>query len=427
MFDIFIRTFYFFYYMNPIIREYNKIKNNNLPESEKKILWNNFHNKNAIKIYNFCKMMGGFYIKVCQVLSIRNDIPHQYKELFVNFLDKNKIVEFDKISFNTEDQNICKKFNSIKLEPLGSASIGQVHKAKLNNQTVVIKIKYPEIENQMAADFKIIIKFIKQLEPNALPIVNEIITEFKNELQFNNELNNLEEIYNNILRYSPLIKIPVAYNELCSNNIITMEYINGVNLINPKAIILFNKNVDLYNEFLLKKDISPQPQYLVESLIFMLIDILGYQIFNDKIFHADMHPGNILITNDGYISLIDFGLVKRLDSTFVNNFKKILKNINNCNYDEAYKIEAYKIIKEIGFSSEKHNMDITIKKFIALFGNNIDKNIDDYLKELDEIDKTINFPTLLIMILRSTGFIRSISQILKLNISFIQNWKIYYE
>jgi ubiquinone biosynthesis protein len=407
--------------MNPIIRKYNKIKNSNLIESEKKILWNNFHNKNAIKIYNFCKMMGGFYIKVCQVLSIRNDVPHQYKELFVNFLDKNKIVEFDRISFNTEDQNICKKCNNIELIPLGSASIGQVHKAKLNNQTVVIKIKYPEIENQMAADFKIIIKLIKQLEPNALPIVNEIINEFKNELQFNNELNNLEEIYNNILRYSPLIKIPVAYNELCSNNIITMEYINGVNLINPKAIILFNNNVDLYNEFLSKKNISPQPKNLVESLIFMLIDILGYQIFNDKIFHADMHPGNILITNDGYISLIDFGLVKRLDHEFVNNFKKIFTNINNHEYDEAYKI-----IKLIGFSSEKDNMEITIKKFIALFGNNIEKNIDDYLKELDVIDKTINFPTLLIMILRSTGFIRSISQILKLNISFIQNWKIYY-
>jgi ubiquinone biosynthesis protein len=418
----FFRSIQFYYYMNPIIAEYNTVKeytesldktNSDTVSAHIHSQWQDFHNKNAVKIYNFCKKMGGFYIKVCQVLTVREDVPIQYKQLFVSFLHENVPKQFDTFPYTIDG------ISEISKDPIGSASIGQVHTAKLyGSDDVVVKIKYPNIEKQLQCDFYLIRRLVHKIDPASSHVADEIINECLNEVDFYNESYNIQAIHFNMNKYSNLIVVP-KLRVGSSNDYIVMDMIKGVNLIDGTALNLFQKKSELYNAFLNSRHIHTTS--MIETLLFTLIDTLGHQIFNDKLFHADMHPGNIMITNDGYISLIDFGLVKRLDPTFVYDFKSILFHINNRNYTMAAEY-----MRHIGFVSEHGNIEASVNKFISSFGNYTLPEIDTQLKELELVDKTTNYPTQLIMLLRSTNFIRSIAQMYGVKFSFIDQWQHYY-
>jgi ubiquinone biosynthesis protein len=243
--------------------------------------------------------LGGTFIKLGQLLSLRPDlIPKEYCDEFQLLQDKVKPFEYQTAKKIIEDElkaPISKHFMHIEKRPLAAASVGQVHRAKLvSGEEVVIKIQRPGIRKEMESDLDILHTLAKLAKDKLNPKVFDplaIVEEFEEytgyELDYNHEARNVELIHNNFQNRKT--KIPKVYSSLCTDKILVLEYIDGQKLKDAKL-----------------------SGAEIEEVSKALYDTILRQIFIDGIFHADPHPGNILVVGNS-IALIDFGIVGYLD------------------------------------------------------------------------------------------------------------------
>ena len=212
------------------------------------------------------------------------------------------IVPFEKIKPILEKDfgPIEKKFDFIDHNALSGASLGQVYRARVNGQEVAVKVKRPGIEKRVEDDLKIIKKFLpiglKFVDRNLGFSANSVLSQFTEtiheEMDYTLESSNLKKIKRN-LRENNHVVIPSVYDEYSSKNVITMEYIPGIKITNIEA--LDEKGFDR------------------EKLVIDTCNIFFTMLLRDSIFHADPHPGNISVNEDGKIILYDFGMTGRLD------------------------------------------------------------------------------------------------------------------
>jgi ubiquinone biosynthesis protein len=221
-------------------------------------------------------------------------VPLQFCEEFSKLLDD---VSPEPIETSLEilEKELGKPANSlfshIDPRPLGSASVAQVYKARTKTgQPVAIKIQRPNISAQFREDIEVM-RFIAQKMSRAVPEINTalIIDEFerytKKELDFTTEAHNIDTIREgNTLRN---ITIPKVYWETTTEKVLTLEYLDG-------------KKVTQIT--------TTQPKLARE-----LLDTFVQQVFEIGTFHADLHPGNILLMNNTHLGLLDFGIVGHLD------------------------------------------------------------------------------------------------------------------
>lgn len=257
--------------------------------------------------------LGPTYIKIGQVISSRPDLFPTYvtDELIslqtnvpsVGFEDVKTIIE------NEYDKNIEDIFSEIKQKPIASASIGQVHLAKLkhNNKIVVVKVQKPKIEDNILNELDVINTLLKLFEMfqikkinDLLLVLNDSCKNIKTELDFINEKKNIL-LFQSIFQNSELVKIPKVYSKLTTKKVIVMEYVPGI-----KIDELESKTSNFNGEMMSKK--------LMTTFILCLLQS-GY-------LHADPHAGNISIANDKII-LYDFGIVAKYNI----NIKDALKDI----------------------------------------------------------------------------------------------------
>jgi predicted unusual protein kinase regulating ubiquinone biosynthesis (AarF/ABC1/UbiB family) len=195
---------------------------------------------------------------------------------------------------------IEKKFDSIDHNALSGASLGQVYRATIGNQQVVVKVKRPGIEKIVEEDLKILKKILptalKFVDPNlrfsAKAMLAQFIETIHEEMNYTMESSNLKSIKENLEEYGNVV-VPSVYDELSSENVLTMEYIPGIKITNIEA--LDEKGIDR------------------EKLVIDVHKIFFTMLLRDTIFHADPHPGNISVTDDGKLILYDYGMVGRLD------------------------------------------------------------------------------------------------------------------
>ncbi len=245
------------------------------------------------KLRQAMEELGGAYIKLGQLLSIRPDlIPQEYCDEFAKLLDE---VPPEKLS--TVEQVISQEFGKtpfshIDAKPLGSASVAQVHKARLKTgKAAAVKVQRPNVAKTFAADIDIIRYLAQKVQKHLHNNINIplIIDEFENytkkELDFTIEASHIDEIQKT---QSRSVVIPKVYWAYTTEKVMTMEYLDGTKLSE-----------------LNKKD-KPHVAKL-------LIDAFLDQIFKNGTFHADLHPGNILLMKNGKIGLLDFGIVGHLE------------------------------------------------------------------------------------------------------------------
>ena len=244
--------------------------------------------------------LGGAYVKLGQLLSIRPDlIPQEYCDEFSKLLD-----EVPPEPYETVVQTIEKEFghkttelySHIDHEPLGSASVAQVHKARLKNgKAVVVKVQKSHVAEQFAADLEILRYFAKKLQiklqnnVNPILIVDEFERYSQKELNFLSEAEYIEAVRNELANFKR-VKIPKVYWSHTSKKVLTMDYLEG-----RKLSDLNHVKVDR------------------EQVAKTIIDCLIAQVFDHGTFHADMHPGNILVMPKGVLGLLDFGIVGSVD------------------------------------------------------------------------------------------------------------------
>lgn len=261
----------------------------------------------------FFEEAGGAFIKFGQILALRVDVlPKEYCLELIDLFDHVRPFsyrEVEEIFIHELGATPDKIFKIFEREPFASASLGQVHAAKLaDDRTVIVKVQRPDIEEKVNADFIIIdiLAFIGDLlfKIEALPW-KEFAEEFKKwtlqELDYRVEALNAQKIYDNVLkRKSQEIVIPKTYHYYTTKRVLVQEYIDGIPL---SRILKEIKRGSLTADKMKGMGID-----LKKAANTIAQEIFG-QYFLDNFFHADPHPGNFLILEDNKIAIIDFGIV----------------------------------------------------------------------------------------------------------------------
>jgi len=291
--------------------------------------------------------LGGAFIKLGQLLSLRPDlIPTEYCKEFSKLQDDVKPfpAEIAKGIIETAlKRPISQVFSEFNSEPLAAASIGQVHRAKLKTgEEVVVKVQRPDIENTMNTDIDIMYYIVDLLETHhhsKLIDYKEIVKEFerytKEELDFVKEASNIERFYVNF-KNDKHITIPKVYREFSTKRVLVMEYLPGKKLMG------------------LEKKKEPNKKKLTK----IITDAIFKQFFIDGFFHADPHPGNILIIDNSRVAFIDFGIVGEIDDALREKIFSLFQAMINKNVEEVAEI-----LLDIGVADIEINIE-TLKRDI---------------------------------------------------------------
>ncbi len=249
--------------------------------------------------------LGTTYIKLGQVLSTRPDLvgPELAQEL--TQLQSNTPADPPEfVSQLVQDQlqrPIKNAFAEFDLEPLASASIAQVHRATLySGAAVVVKVQHKDIEDRIHNDLEILTllaRLAEQVSPTTRQYqpkktAEEFAKTLLQELDFTREASNLQRFGQNFAE-DKSICIPKAHEEQSTQRVLTMDYLEGIGLTQKETLL--EADLDL--------------KELAQRGAQMFVDM----IFRDGFYHADPHPGNLLVLADGSIGVLDCGMVGRLD------------------------------------------------------------------------------------------------------------------
>jgi predicted unusual protein kinase regulating ubiquinone biosynthesis (AarF/ABC1/UbiB family) len=262
------------------------------------------YQKNAQKVLDAFVSLGPVYIKLGQWLSSRADIlPQPYMEELAKLQDDVPAAPFDQVKPIIEKDlgPIEQHFDHIDTNVVSGASLGQVYLAKIKEKEVIIKVQRPNIDKIVEEDIRILKKFLpiamKFVDPNlrysAEAMLLQFIETIHEEMDYRIESQNLKTIKKNMRNY-PKVVIPSVLDDHSSERVLTMEYIPGIKITNVKA--LDEAGIDR------------------EQIVIKAHKVFFTMLLHHEIFHADPHPGNISVTNDGSLILYDFGMVGRLDN-----------------------------------------------------------------------------------------------------------------
>ena len=263
--------------------------------------------------------LGPTFIKLGQLLSTRPDL------IPADFLDELSKLQDDIPPFSIEEvRTIFEEelgrapeeiFHYFDDEPLAAASIGQVHRARMDDGTeVVIKLQRPGIENVIAVDLEILAHIAELMEQyleevqghQPMAIVHEFARSLSREIDFSIELANIQRFARQF-EGNPTIHVPEVHPELSTDRVLVMEYVVGIK--SSKSDALREQGYDL--------------PLIAERGANLVME----QIFVHGFFHADPHPGNIFILPDNVICFIDFGQMGRLSLKDREDFTDLVLNL----------------------------------------------------------------------------------------------------
>jgi predicted unusual protein kinase regulating ubiquinone biosynthesis (AarF/ABC1/UbiB family) len=260
--------------------------------------------KNARKVLDTFLTLGPVYIKLGQWLSSRADIlPQPYLEELAKLQDSVPAAPFDQVKPIIEKDlgPINEKFDEINPESISGASLGQVYLGSISGQQVAIKVKRPGIEKVVEKDLKVLKKILplalRFVDPNlrysAEAMLSQFIESIHEEMDYTIESENLKKIKKDMETNHKVI-IPTVFDDFSSKNVLTMEYLPGIKVTNVRA--LNEKGIDR------------------EQLVIEVHKVFFTMLLKYSVFHADPHPGNISVTDDGKLILYDFGMVGRINN-----------------------------------------------------------------------------------------------------------------
>ncbi|HQA49954.1 MAG: ABC1 kinase family protein [Syntrophomonadaceae bacterium] len=287
--------------------------------------------------------LGPAFVKLGQLLSVRPDLlTEPYVAEFEKLQDAVPPFPYEQVVELCREEGLIidDLFASFEPEPIAAASMGQVHEAYLKTgEHVVVKIQRPNIEEQVKTDLEIMMELAKLLEKRTrwgrLYKVSEIVAELSkaiiNELDFHKEARNADNFFR-LYREDPTVRIPRIHWQYSTKRVLVMEYVGGI------------KISDL--EELKKANYDPK---LIAS---RLIDALFRQVYENRLFHADPHPGNIAVAEGEIIVFYDFGQVGVVEYQAREKYVELL--IGMMRYDTD---AVTKAILDIGITEKPINRD----------------------------------------------------------------------
>lgn len=261
------------------------------------------YRRNAKRLLAAFLSLGPVYIKLGQWLSSRADIlPQPYMEELAKLQDDVPAAPFDQVRPIIEGDlgPLEESFDSIDEIAISGASLGQVYLAKVGDRRVAVKVKRPGIEDAVKRDLQVLRKVLppalRFVDPNlrfsGRAMLAQFIETIHEEMDYLVESSNLKQIREN-MRGNEEVVVPTVYDDLSSRNVLTMEYIPGIKVTDVRT--LEEKGIDR------------------QRLVIDVHKVFFTMLLRHAIFHADPHPGNISVTDDGRLILYDYGMVGRLD------------------------------------------------------------------------------------------------------------------
>jgi predicted unusual protein kinase regulating ubiquinone biosynthesis (AarF/ABC1/UbiB family) len=323
--------------------------------------------------------LGPTFIKFGQVLSTRPDaLPEAYTETLSKLQDDVPPAPYDEVRTVLEEDigDPERVFTRFEREPISGASIGQVHVAERGNEKYAVKVLRPGVRDRIETDLRVIestlplaLRFAKEGQRFTLSnLADQFKEAIREETDYGREARSVEMIREN-LSDEPVV-VPRVVEELSSDRVITMEYVEGTKITDVKA--------------LRAQDIDPSR--VVGDLQRAYIQM----ILEDGVFHADPHPGNLAVTPDGRVVFYDFGIIGRVSDETRDGIFDFYVAISRNDVDNM--INAF---IDMGALDPEVDREIARRMFNLMLDNVRGREIDDERVEdlIDELQEEMyEFP-----------------------------------
>ena len=338
------------------------------------------HKENAKRVYATILELQGLFIKVGQLLSIMaNFLPEEFRQELEGLQDQVPPRAFAEIAPRIESElsgKVDDLFDDFHREPIASASLGQVHAAATKEgRRVAVKVQHQDIDEIVRLDLKTIRRIIGIVQW-FVPVqgldayYHQIKDLLRQELDFATEADNIEKIARNFEK-DPRVLFPVPVRELSTSRVLTTTFVAGKKLTDLAGLEAMG--ID-------KKELASR-----------LVRVYCQMIFVDGIYHADPHPGNILVNADGDLVLLDFGAVAELSQPMREGIPEFLEGVIRRDTDRL--IAA---LRKMGFLSRTSDEAVS-EKIIEYFHRKFQEQVkleSFNLKDI-KIDPQVGFEGLL--------------------------------
>ena len=294
------------------------------------------------KLARDLEALGPTFIKLGQLLTSRSDLlPGPYLEALARLQDRVEPFPFEQVEEIVASElgvRISKAFLDFESQPLAAASLGQVHRARLRDgRPVAVKVQRPEIRKVILEDLDAFAQIAAMADKHTeigrrlafQPMLEEFRKTLLRELDYRREAVNLVTLADNLKGY-PRLVIPRPVDDYTTSRVLTMDFVKGTKITDLSPLA----RIDLDN------------RQLAEDLCKAYLD----QILVDGFFHADPHPGNLLITDDGRLALLDLGMVARIDPAMQEQLLKLLLAVTS-----GHGQEVAAVTLQIGTPLEGHD------------------------------------------------------------------------
>ncbi|MEY2562500.1 MAG: ubiquinone biosynthesis protein [Verrucomicrobiota bacterium] len=271
--------------------------------------------------------LGPTFIKLGQLLSTRVELmPRAYLEALARLQDKVEPFAFDEVEKIVSSElgvRMSKAFAEFDVTPIAAASLGQVHRARLRDgRQVAVKVQRPEIREKMLQDLDALDEIAEFLDKHTAAgkryefcqMLDQFRKSLLRELDYRMEATNLTTIGTNLKEFERIV-VPAPIMDYSTSRVLTMQYVHGKKItdLHPLGRMEFDGNA------------------LAEELFHAYLQ----QILVDGFFHADPHPGNVFITEDYQIALIDLGMVGKIMPGLQEQLLQLLLAIAEGRGDDA--------------------------------------------------------------------------------------------
>ena len=277
--------------------------------------------KDATGLADDLEKLGPTFVKIGQLLSTRSDLlPPAYLDALSRLQDKVEPVPFPEIQKVVQDQlgvRISKAFENFDHTPIGAASLGQVHRARLHGgREVAVKVQRPGIRSEIVDDLDSMESIAEFLDAHTdfgkkyetARILAEFRSTLLRELDYQKEARHLTQIRENLKEF-PRMHVPSVVEDYSTSTVLTMDYLPGTKVTSLSGTVL----VDI--------DGSSLAEELFRAYL--------KQILVDGLFHADPHPGNLLITPDHHLAILDLGMVGRVNQRMQDQLMHLITGISH--------------------------------------------------------------------------------------------------
>jgi ubiquinone biosynthesis protein len=396
-----LRIFVVWYRLAPFLIAFLRDRRRWILAGPPRFLSDDAHRARARKLTRTIASLGPSFIKLAQVFGIRADIiPHIYVEELAQLHDRVPPFPTTEVRKRIESelkQPLDAVFESFEPQALAAASLGQVHRARYRDEEVIVKVLRPGVEELVATDVRVVQNVVFVLEQfidhHIIRATRTIIDEFSRviaeEMDFLHEAENVER-FAELYRDSNFVIIPKIYREVTTTRILVMQFFEGFRVDEVQEIV--RHNID------------------TRRMIENLIEFYGGQLLVHGLFHADPHPGNILVQPDARIVLLDYGMVVEITSDFkhhlVNAVASAVRSDVDGVIDAAYKLDMLE--SDVSPSTVREAAQ-------AIISIHLDKNLTQ--RQIQEISYQVlntfyrfplRLPSNLVYILRTAALIEGL-------------------